>query len=186
MGTIIMYNFNKKQETPIFVCDMDETLIKTDYKTDKEKYFMELSHKEPIQPMMDIFNMAKEKMDTIILTARHPKLQNEIIQKFDCDTICRDYCIDMEEIKRSVHSKSLSREFLQDMVEHKTRIVNEFAETRSHVLFCDDRMDIFDHMEFEDNVIPLKPIHLWENSMTMEERKIHFFKPLQMDDTYAY
>ena len=112
--------------------------------------------------MWTVFEQADPK---VILTTRHPDLQNYIRGWVgDCHIICRDFCLSDDEINTVMHSPELTAIFLYQMVEWKCSVLNTLAQQYDKVVFYEDMKHRFDETALCDNVEIRLPVHLLKKS----------------------
>lgn len=138
--------------TDLWVFDLDRTLVMPDDEVDRQNLYSTIDHHEPIAEMMELFEAAKMLSTVTILTMRHPDLAVEISKKFGCNVICRDFCTDMEDVKRVELDPDAKARFFKEMYAWKTGVLNNFAKSYDNVHFYDDLMAEFDHDKIASNV----------------------------------
>ncbi|MHC1575970.1 MAG: hypothetical protein ACXQTE_01315 [Methanosarcinaceae archaeon] len=139
----------------IHVFDLDHTLVIPDTDIDLAKKYMTIDHHVPIKSMMRLFESIDEK---VILTARHPCLQATIESMYGCPTMCRDYCLDWNDICQVNASDENLNRYLDQMVKWKTSELNRLAKVYDTVVFYDDMIERFDSTNLSKRVVLLLPM----------------------------
>jgi hypothetical protein len=145
------------------VFDLDHTLVIPDLKKDKEHNFLTIDHCKPIHEMMNLFY---KKDNKIILTNRHPCLQETIQNLFKCPVICRNYCLEQHEMdKVNISFQNLKR-FLAQMVEWKIQVLNDLSTQYESVIFYDDHARDFSTSKLNPNISVHLPLNIQSTQLS--------------------
>ncbi|ADI74158.1 hypothetical protein Metev_1296 [Methanohalobium evestigatum Z-7303] len=144
----------------IYVFDLDDTLATPDKEADRKSYFMEIDHLEPVPTMIQFFNETKSRHPTMILTTRHPDLKPKIEDMFECTVECRNFCLTWKEILEALSTDDNLNDFMTQMINWKTGVLNQLSEQYRKVIFFDDLVHRYDVSSLKDNIDLKKPLHL--------------------------
>lgn len=147
------------QNQTIHVFDLDDTLAIPDRAVDQQNKYTTIDHHVPIPEMMELFNQVHNK---IILTNRHPDLQSIIEERYRCPVICRDYCLEWSEIIKINESRENLSGFLSEMIDWKTRELNDLSAKHDFVIFYDDMIERYTPGTLNPNIRLQRPLHLVE------------------------
>lgn len=137
-----------------FAFDMDGVLIETDCEVDKKDLFMNPVIVKFFDVMHEMFKMKRDNscIDVVIITSRHPNLKSwvkEIFKLEDHQIYMRNFCLDINEIKKTVNNKEQTIDFYNNMVKYKTKILNKLSKKYLKVYFFEDYAG-----EFKENIPP--------------------------------
>lgn len=149
--------------TRLIVFDLDHTLVIPDIKKDLEHNFLTIDHLKPVKKMMRVFYRASNK---IILTNRHPMLQEALQEKFKCPVICRNFCLTKEEMDKVNTSHANLQKFLNQMVKWKTSELNALSQEYKKVVFYDDHARRFSGQSLAKNIEVRLPLHIQDTQLS--------------------
>lgn len=149
------------------VFDLDDTLATPDKEIDRKHYFMTIDHLEPIPSMVELFNDIKSRHPTMILTTRHPDLKKEIMDKFNCEVECRNFCLTWDEIFEALRTDDNLKDFMLQMVSWKTGVLNQLADNYQTVIFYDDLVHRYETSRLKNNIYLKKPLHIVDGTQPL-------------------
>lgn len=160
----------------VWVFDLDNTLIFTDMKKNKETFFRNLDVISYDNKMLSLLTQLKYKNEAVfILTGRHPDLQVKIAKMFDLRierVKCRQNDLGREK-EILIVSGEKEIEFYENMNDWKITVLNQMTIFYDLVIYFDDGFNWYlKRDDIEPNVFILPPVEeSYKNIIKLDNQK---------------
>lgn len=156
-----------------WVFDLDNTLIFTDMKKNKETFFRNLDVISYDEKMLSLLTHLKAGNEAVfIVTGRHPDLQAKIAKMFSMrfsQVKCRQNDLEREKEINFVKGIKLNKYF-ENMNDGKVYVLNQMAIFYNLVIYFDDGFNWYlGRKDLEPNVFILPPVEQsYRNIISLE------------------
>lgn len=167
-----------------WVFDLDNTLIFTDMKKNKETFFRNLEVLSYDEKMLSLFTQLRAKNQVVfIVTGRHPDLQRKIAIMFDLRmqrVKCRQNDLEKEKEKLFVQGGQEEQFYFEKMNDWKVSVLNQMTIFYDLVIYFDDGFNWYlKRDDLEPNVFILPPVeesakNIISKDLLNESLKIHW------------
>ena len=161
-----------------WVFDLDNTLIFTDMKKNKETFFRNLDVISYDEKMLDLFKLFRSKREHLfILTGRHPDIQAEIARMFHLRkerVKCRQNDLERYKEKLFVQGGQELQYYFEKMNDWKVSVLNQMTIFYDLVIYFDDGFKWYVGREdLEPNVFILPPVEeSYQNIIKLDTKKM--------------
>lgn len=160
-----------------WVFDLDNTLIFTDEKKNKETFFRNLDVISYDNKMLSLFTQLKAKIKSVfIVTGRHPDLQRKIADMFDLRlerVKCRQNDLERYKEKLFVEGGQELQYYFEKMNDWKVSVLNQMTIFYDLVIYFDDGFKWYlGRKDLEPNVFILPPVEeSYRNIIKLDTQK---------------
>ena len=159
-----------------WVFDLDNTLIYTDSKKNKETFFRNLDVISYDEKMLSLMKFLRAKYEAVfIVTGRHPDIREKIAKMFDfqlTQVYCRQNDLERYKEKLFVTGGQELQYYFEKMNDWKVTVLNQMTIFYDLVIYFDDGFNWYlGRKDLEPNVFILPPVEeSYRNIIKLEEK----------------